>query len=53
MTTFRAAVAKWALPLVGLYLLLIGLVDVFHVAVPDLLIGIVAFIAGLACLFAS
>lgn len=53
MTTFRTAVARWALPLVGFYLVLVGLALVFGLTVPPLLLGIVALIAGVACLFAS
>ena len=53
MTTFRAAVSRWALPLTGLYLLLVGIMLLFGVAIPPILLGIVALIAGLACLFAS
>ncbi len=53
MSTFRAAVAKWALPLVGLYLLIVGIMLLFGLSVPPVLLGVVALVAGLACLFAS
>lgn len=53
MTTFRAAVAKWALPITGVYLVLVGLMLVFGLNVPAILLGILALVAGVACLFAS
>ncbi len=53
MSTIRTTLAKWALPLIGVYLLLIGVGLVFGLAVPALLLGIVALFAGLCALCAS
>lgn len=53
MTTFRSALARWALPLVGLFLLVTGISLLFGLALPAVLLGALALVAGLACLFAS
>lgn len=53
MTTIRATLAKFALPLVGVYLLLVGLMSFTSLAVSPLLLGILALVAGICCLAAS
>lgn len=53
MTTIRTTLAKWALPLVGVFLLLTGLSLVFGLSVPALLLGLVALFAGICALAAS
>jgi hypothetical protein len=53
MSTFRSTLARFAMPLIGVYLLLIGLGLVFGLAVPALLLGIVALFAGICALCAS
>lgn len=53
MSTLRSTLAKFAMPLIGVYLVLVGLTLVFGLAVPGLLLGLVALFAGLCCLMAS
>jgi hypothetical protein len=53
VTTIRSTLARFALPLIGVYLLLVGLGLVFSLAVPALLLGIIALFAGICSLCAS
>lgn len=42
MSTIRATLAKWAMPLIGLFLLLLGLTMVTSLSIPPLLLGLLA-----------
>lgn len=53
MSTIRSTLARWALPLIGVFLLLTGLSLVSSFVVPALLLGVIALFAGLCALCAS
>jgi len=53
MTTIRASLAKWALPLLGIYLILIGIATLFGVAVPAIILGILALVVGVLLLLST
>ncbi len=53
MSTLRAALGKWALPLVGIYLLLVGITALTSLSVSPIVFGILALVAGICCLCAS
>lgn len=53
MSTLRTALARWALPLIGLYLVIVGFGLLTNVAISGVVIGIVALAAGICALMAS
>lgn len=53
MNTLRSSLAKWAIPAVGLYLIVISLVRIFGVPVSPVVLGVIGLFAGLCCLCAS
>lgn len=52
MNTIRT-LGKWWVPLAGIYLILVAIGLLFSVAVPAVLLGVVALLAGIFALFAS
>lgn len=56
MSKFRSSIAPWALPLVGLWLVINGIITVLGLSVGlvvIVLLGLLAIVAGIACLLAS
>jgi hypothetical protein len=53
MSTLRATLARFSLPLIGVYLVLVGFGLLTSVAISPLLVGVVALAAGICALCAS
>lgn len=52
MTTLRS-LGRWWVPLAGLFLILTGIGLLFNIAVPTIILGLLALLAGIFALCAS
>lgn len=52
MNTLRS-LGRWYLPLLGIYFLLLGIAALFGVAVPAVLMGVLALVIGILALLSS
>lgn len=53
MSTLRSTLARFALPLIGLYLVLVGFGLLTNVSISGVLVGVIALAAGICALCAS
>jgi hypothetical protein len=53
MTTLRTTLGKFALPLVGIFLVLLGITMLTSLSISPIILGAFAVVAGICCLFAS
>lgn len=52
MNTIRG-IGRWWIPLVGIYLIIVGIGLLFNVGIPTVIVGVLALVAGILALFSS